>query len=60
MGKKVYEKENYQTYMKEGRVYNESQGFDPSKLSDGVYYFTFIYESYIKVTKYHSSLTIIR
>ncbi len=59
-GKKVYEKENYQTYMKEGQVHNESQGFDPSKLSDGVYYFTFIYESYIKVTKYHSSLTIIR
>jgi gliding motility-associated-like protein len=59
-GKKVYEKENYQTYMKEGSIYNENEGFNPSKLSDGVYYFTFMYESYVKVTKYHSSLTIIR
>lgn len=59
-GKKVYEKENYQTYMKEGTIYNENEGFNPSKLSDGVYYFTFMYESYVKVTKYHSSLTIIR
>lgn len=59
-GKKVYEKKNYTTYMKNNVVYNADEGFNPEKLSDGVYFFTFKYESYVKVTEYHSSLTLIR
>ena len=60
-GKKVYEKENYQTYADEdGTIHNASEGFDASKLSDGVYYYVFHYVGYVKAIDYHSSLTIIR
>ncbi len=61
-GKKVYEKQNYQTYVREGeqQIYNESEGFSADKLSDGVYYFTFHYEGYTKAVDYHGTLTIIR
>ncbi|MBP5400848.1 MAG: gliding motility-associated C-terminal domain-containing protein [Bacteroidales bacterium] len=61
-GKKVYEKQNYQTYAREGdqQIYNESDGFTADKLSDGVYYYTFHYEGYTKAVDYHGTLTIIR
>ncbi len=59
-GKKVYEKENYQTYIKDDILYNAEQGFDASSLSDGVYYYTFHYEGYTKAVEYHGSLTVIR
>ena len=61
-GKKVYEKQNYQTYAREGdqQIYNESDGFSGDKLSDGVYYYTFHYEGYTKAVDYHGTLTIIR
>ena len=61
-GKKVYEKQNYQTYAREGdqQIYNESDGFSGEKLSDGVYYYTFHYEGYTKAVDYHGTLTIIR
>ncbi len=60
-GKKVYEKENYQTYAnKDGQIFNEEQGFNGENLSDGVYFYVFHYEGYTKAVDYHSSLTIIR
>ena len=61
-GKKVYEKQNYQTYAREGdpQIYNESDGFSADKLSDGVYYYTFHYEGYTKAVDYHGTLTVIR
>lgn len=59
-GKRIYDCENYQTYMKNGELYNADKGFTPDKFSDGVYYFTFIYENFISTIKYHSSVTFIR
>lgn len=59
-GKKVYEQTNYQTYMKDETVYNAGSGFNAEGLPDGVYYFRFLYEGYVKTIDYHSSLTIIR
>src|SRR5574344_11381 len=59
-GKKVYEKENYQTYIKDDILYNAEQGFNAENLSDGVYYYVFHYEGYTKTIEYHSSLTILR
>ena len=59
-GKKVYEKENYQTYIKDDVLYNEGEGFNAENLSDGVYYYTFHYEGYTKSVDYHGSLTILR
>ena len=59
-GKKVYSKENYQAYIKDGQLYNGEQGFNAETLSDGVYYFTFHYEGYTRGVDYHGSLTIIR
>jgi len=59
-GKKVYEKENYQTYLKDDILYNEESGFTGENLSDGVYYYVFHYEGHVKALDYHSSLTLIR
>lgn len=61
-GKKVYEKQNYQTYTRDGSdvIENAGEGFGAEKLSDGVYYFVFHYEGYTKAVDYHGSLTIIR
>ena len=61
-GKKVYEKQNYQTYTRDGSdvIENAGDGFGAEKLSDGVYYFTFHYEGYTKAVDYHGTLTVIR
>ena len=59
-GKKVFEKENYSTFIRDGVLYNAEEGFDPKELSDGVYYYTFHYTRFNKEHDYHSSLTIIR
>ena len=59
-GKKVYDKENYQAYIKDGQLYNGDQGFNAENLSDGVYYYTFHYEGYTRGVDYHGSLTILR
>lgn len=60
-GREVFRQENYQTYMRDGQVYNAASGFgnDPS-LPDGVYYYTFYYQGIVKVVKYHGSITVIR
>ncbi|MBR4487309.1 MAG: hypothetical protein IKO89_01965, partial [Bacteroidales bacterium] len=57
---KVYEKENYQAYIKDGQLYNGEDGFNAESLSDGVYYYTFHYEGYTRCVDYHGSLTILR
>ena len=60
-GKKVYDKQNYATYVDEyGEVRNPEEGFTADKLSDGVYYFVFHYDISSKPFEYHSSLTVIR
>lgn len=59
-GKKVFEKENYQTYFKDGILYNEEMGFTGQHLSDGVYFYVFRYIGLSHSTDYHSTLTIIR
>lgn len=59
-GKKIFEMENYQTYIKDGVLYNEDMGFTGEGNSDGVYYFTFHYEGFVRAIDYHSSLTILR
>ena len=61
-GKKVYEKQNYQTFTRDGSdiIENAGDGFGADKLSDGVYYFTFHYEGYTKAVDYHGTLTVIR
>ena len=59
-GKKVYDKENYQAYIKDDQLYNADQGFNAENLSDGVYYYTFQYEGYTRGVDYHGSLTILR
>lgn len=61
-GKKIYEKANYQTYIRKGdtQVHNESEGFGSENFSDGVYYFTFHYAVPNQTVDYHGSLTIIR
>ena len=59
-GKKVYDCENYPTYAKDGVIYNAEQGFGAESLSDGVYYFSFNYEGYVRVIEYHGTITVIR
>ena len=58
-GKKVYERNDYCTYEKDGVVYNAEQGFNPAGLSDGVFFFTFHYEGFTRAVEHHGSLTII-
>ncbi len=59
-GKKVYDEENYDTYMKDEQIYVGSKVFDAHKLQDGQYYFSFNYKGKVKSVKYSGSLLIIR
>ena len=61
-GKKVFEKQNYQTYVRQDsdEIENAGEGFGAEKLSDGVFYFTFHYEGYTKAVDYHGTITVIR
>ncbi len=61
-GKKVYEKENYQTYCWEGdsTIHNATEGFTAEGLSDGVFFYTFHYEDSVKTVDYHGTITVIR
>lgn len=58
-GKKVFEMENYQTYMRNDVLFNTESGFTGSDISDGVYYYVFHYDDPLTPIDYHSSLTII-
>lgn len=59
-GKKVYDEENYDTYMKDEQIYPGTKVFDGNKLQDGQYYFSFNYKGKVKSVKYSGSLLIIR
>lgn len=59
-GKKIYDEENYDTYMKDDQIYPGNKVFDGSKLQDGQYYFSFNYKGKVKSTNYSGSLLIIR
>ncbi|HPB58397.1 MAG TPA: gliding motility-associated C-terminal domain-containing protein, partial [Bacteroidales bacterium] len=59
-GKKVYDVENYDTYMKGDQIYVGTKVFDGSNLQDGQYYFAFIYKGRIKKVNYSGSLLILR
>lgn len=59
-GKTVFDKKNYQTYMKDDIVYNADSGFGMGDIPAGVYYFTFYYEGVVRTIKYHGTITVIR
>lgn len=59
-GKKVYEAENYDTYMKGEQIIVGEKVFSGEKLQDGQYYFSFYYKGKVKTVKYSGSLLIIR
>lgn len=59
-GKVVWNKDNYQTYMKDGQIYNAESGFGIGDLSDGVYYYAFYYEGVVRTIKFNGSITVIK
>ena len=59
-GKAVYHAKNYDTYAVNGEIVRGTQYFDASKLSDGVYYYTFYYKGKVKTVDYHGTITVIR
>lgn len=59
-GKKVFECDNYQTYARDGVIYNEENGFSASNLSDGVYFYTFHYQGKVRAVDFHGTITVIR
>jgi len=59
-GKKVYDEENYDTYMKDDQIFPGNKVFDGDKLQDGQYYFSFNYKGKIKTVNYSGSLLIVR
>ena len=59
-GKAVWHKDNYQTYMKDGQIYNAESGFGMGNISDGVYYYTFYYEGAVRTIKFNGSITVIK
>lgn len=59
-GRKVFEMENYKTYVKDGVLYNPETGFTALDLSDGVYYYTLHCDRPECDRDWHSSLTVIR
>ena len=59
-GKTVFDQQNYQTYMKDGQIYNAEDGFGTGDLSAGVYYYTFYYEGAVRIIKYNGSITVIK
>lgn len=59
-GKPVFVEENYQTYMKEGVVYNENTGFGMQDINEGVYYYTFYYQGAVREVQFNGSITVIK
>lgn len=59
-GKIVFSTNNYQTYMKEGVVYNAESGFGNGDISEGVYYYTFYYQGVVRELQFNGSITVIR
>lgn len=59
-GKAVWNKDNYQTYMKNEQIYNAESGFGMGDLSAGVYYYAFYYEGAVRTIRYNGSITVIK
>ena len=59
-GKVVFHVKNYDTWAKDGQVHLGSNPFTGDNLSDGTYYYTFIYKGKAKTTQWHGSITIVR
>lgn len=59
-GRVVFQQQNYQTYMKDEQVYNSESGFGASDLAEGVYYYTFFYESVVQTIKFNGTVTVIK
>lgn len=59
-GKKVFGCDNYQTYARDGVIYNEDRGFSADNLSDGVYYYSFRYQGRVRTVEFHGTITVIR
>lgn len=59
-GKRVYHAENYDTYVRDGELHIGERSFDANELSDGVYYYTFLYRGRLRELEHHGSLTVIR
>lgn len=59
-GKSVWNKENYQTYMKDDILYNADQGFGAIDLPEGVYFYAFYYEGAVRTLRFNGTITIIR
>lgn len=60
-GKIVLDQDNYQTYMKDGQIYNAESGFGMGEdISDGVYYYTFYYGGAVRTVRFNGSITVIR
>ena len=58
-GKIMLSQDNYQTYFKDGVIYNPESGFGSADLSDGVYYYTFYYEGAVRTLQFNGSITVI-
>lgn len=59
-GKVVWDEKNYQTYMKDGMVYNADKGFGIGDVIEGVYYYTFYYEGAVRTIQFNGSITVIK
>lgn len=59
-GKVVFHTKNYDTWAKDGQIHMGSNPFTGDNLSDGTYFYTFIYKGKAKTTQWHGSITIVR
>ena len=59
-GKKVFGCNNYQTYARDGVIYNAENGFSADNLSDGVYFYSFHYQGRVRTLDFHGTITVIR
>ena len=59
-GKKVFGCNNYQTYARDGVIYNAENGFSADNLSDGVYFYSFHYQGRVRAVDFHGTITVIR
>lgn len=59
-GRIVFRKRNYTARMKDGELFDLSDGFSAENLSDGVYYYLFNYETVSRTIHFNGSITVIR
>jgi len=59
-GRKVFEAENYDTFMKNGDISVGQKAFSGDNCPDGTYYYTFYYKGKLKTLHLNGSLMIVR